>query len=241
MKKFAWILVAMLIASTAFGADVLSKNAVGFVKITIPAKQYEALSIPFNDSVDTEGIAWTNTAIAKDAVNGSTVYFWNGETQNWDFGTLTKNNTRTQWAVKVRSRKIKPGEMFLYKPATEQTVTISGEVPEEKTLDVAINAGKIYSAIGNPYPCDIEWTNTPVAEAANNGDTVYFWNVETQNWDFGTLTKNNTRTQWAVKVRSKVLEPGHGVFFKAAGSAEAKAVTFDRPYKWPKPENEAAE
>ena len=241
MKKFAWILVAMLIASTAFSAEVLSKNAVGFVKITIPAKQYEALTIPFNDGVDPDGIAWTNTAIAKEAASGSAVYFWNSESQNWDAGTLTKNATRTQWAVKVRSRKIKPGEMFLYKPYAEQTVTISGEVPDEKTLDVAINAGKIYSAIGNPYPCDIEWTNTPVAIEANGGDAVYFWNVDTQNWDAGTLTKNNTRTQWAAKVRSKVLEPGHGVFFKAYGTNAAKAVTFDRPYKWPKPENEAAE
>lgn len=235
MKKFAWILVAMLIASSAFGADVLSKNAVGFVKIGIDAGQYEALSIPFNGD-DPDGILWPETTIAKDAANGSAAYFWDGT--KWVGGTLTKNATRTQWNINVRSRKIKPGEMFFYRPATNQTATISGEVPDEATLDVAVLSGGSYSAVGNPYPVSVMWTNTPIATAANNGDAVYFWNGTT--WIGGTLTKNNTRTQWNINVRSREVEPGKGVFFRAA-SGDAKRVTFDRPYRWPAAEANAGE
>ena len=233
MKKTMILAAAALVAGSALAAEVLSVNAVGFIQTECPAGEYTALSYPFyGTDDDAGGTAWTNTPIAQDAAAGSTVYFWNTQTKNWDYGTLTKTARATNWAAAVRTKKILPGEMFLYKPNEDQAIMITGEVPDEGQLEVNINAAGDYSALGYPYPAEIAWTNTPIALNANGGDTVYFWNTQTKNWDYGTLTKTARATNWASSVRAKVVAPGEGFFFKAA-SGDATTASFERPYDWP--------
>lgn len=99
-------------------------------------------------------------------------------------------------------------------------------------------AGK-YVALSYPFhgddPAGVAWTNTTIAKEAAGGSAVYFWNG--QSWDSGALTKTSRATNWAATVRSKIIEPGEGFFFKPA-SGDATTASFERPYDWPAADGE---
>lgn len=232
MKKFAWILVAMLIASTAFSAEVLSKNAVGFVKIDVTGGEYQALTVPFTDGSENVKIAWTNTSLAKGAKDGDMVYFWDNDT-GW---TGYLYSEKRGWNKNVLNKTLDPGQMIFYRPEVDGTITISGEVPADLEFPVGVLPGGCYSAVGNPYPVEVAWTNTELALAAKDGDMVYFWDNET-GW---TGYLYSEKRGWNKNVQNKVLKPGQGVFYRAE-SGDAKSVQFNRPYKWPAEEDKAGE
>jgi hypothetical protein len=91
MKKTLWILMAgALIASVvaASAQEVLSANAVGYIKKTLPANgQLVALSVPL-DSMTEADIVFGRTSVAQEAPVGSWAYFWTGA--SWAGGTKNR-------------------------------------------------------------------------------------------------------------------------------------------------------
>ena len=89
MKKTLWIaMVGALVASVvaASAQEVLSANAVGYIKKTMPANGgLTMVSIPLDSMTDTN-ILFGRTSLAQEAPQGSSVFFWNTD-QSWTIGT----------------------------------------------------------------------------------------------------------------------------------------------------------
>ena len=233
MKKTLWIAIAGALAASVVAAsaqgEVLSANAVGYIKRTVPANGgLEVISYALNP-MPYSGVTWfTNTSVASEMPNLSAAFFWNPTIQRW---TGAVKSGKGIWDVTAASKQILPGEMFFLKTpagAPAQEVTITGEVPDDATLERAVVGGNAIAALGNPYPVDIAFTNTDVAKKAANLSAAFFWNPTTGRW-IGAVKSG--KGIWDVTAVAKTIQAGEGFFMKDAGAASV--WTNVKPYTWP--------
>lgn len=221
MKKVSLILLAAALSATATLAQsatepVYSQNAVGFINKTVEAGTYAVLTFPFVDMAATNDlIDFDSQQIAKDATRGSIVYFWDGT--GWD-GKVARNNGFNT------GKQLLPGEMFMYKPAAQQTVVLCGEVPDAGIRERAVVGAANYTACGNPYPVATEFDTSNLATNAHRGAIAYFW--DGAGWD-GKVARNNGFNT------GKILEPGEGFLYKTASTDSSVTWIVDRPYEFP--------
>ena len=230
MKKTLWIVMAgALIAAVAATAqtEVLSQNAVGYIKKTLPAGgKYVAMSIPLDSMSNTE-IVFGETSVADEADVGSIVYFWDIVNQGWVPGSKTTKG----WGPLPANRVLEPGEGFFLKgplaATTDKDVTITGEVPADATLSRGIPGGDAFGSLANPYPVDFIFGISSVASNAPVGSIVYFWDIVNQGWVPGSKTTKG----WGPLPANREIQAGEGFFLKASGSP----MTWDavKPYTWP--------
>ena len=131
MKKTLWIAIAGALVASVLAAsaqEVLSGNAVGYIKKTLPASgKLIALSAPLNSMTEST-IVFGRTSVAAEAPVGSTVFFWDPVLQVWSGGAKSTKG----WQPAQSNKVIASGEAFILKgnPAdvTDVEVTITGEV-----------------------------------------------------------------------------------------------------------------
>ena len=230
MKKTLWIVMAAaLIAAvvTASAQEVLSQNAVGYIKKTLPAGgKFVALSIPL-DSMTNTNIVFGETSVAAEAPAGTVVYFWDAVAQSWiPGGKSTKG-----WGPAEAGYVLQPGEGFLMKSPVASTedidVTITGEVPADAMLSRGVPGGNAFGSLANPYPVDFTFGTSALASNAPAGTVVYFWDVDAQSWQAG----GKSTKGWGPGEAGYGVEAGEGFLMRAQGAP----MTWDtvKPYTWP--------
>ena len=124
MKKTLWIaMVGALVASVvaASAQEVLSANAVGYIKKTLPAEgKLVAMSIPL-DSMTEADIVFGRTSVANEAPPGTWVYFWDETAQIWSGGAKSAAGGG-RWAAAQSNRVVLAGESFFMKDIGTNTV-----------------------------------------------------------------------------------------------------------------------
>ena len=215
-KTIIALAVIALVAPLAFGQEVLSRNAVGYVKVTAP-KGFALVSMDFeNMGGDTAA-----DIIGDQLPQGSSIFFWDPVGQTY----VGETKTKTGWAG---TNKITLGRaMFFSVPNTaasnEYQVYLMGEVPA--------TTGQTYKTVGfyfqgYPYPVAQTWTNTDIAKQTAQGDSIFWWDVSGQTYAGATKTK----TGWGGAATNKVLNPGEGFIISAIA---ALTVNETKPYTWP--------
>lgn len=230
MKKTLWIAIAGALVASVLAAsaqEVLSGNAVGYIKKTLPAGgKLIALSAPLNSMTEST-IVFGHTSIAAEAPVGSVVYFWDPVTQGWGGGSKSAKG----WAAGQSNRVIASGEAFFMKgnPAdvADVEITITGEVPADPTLARAMPGANNLGTIGNPYPVDFKFGESSLASNATVGSVVYFWDSAVQGWGGGSKSAKG----WAAGQSNRVVLAAEGFFLKEAGSVTT--WTNAKPYTWP--------
>lgn len=230
MKKTLWIVMAAaLIAAVAATAqtEVLSQNAVGYIKKTLPAGgQFVAMSIPLDSMTGTD-LVFGETSVAEEAPQGSFVYFWDIVNQGWVAGLKSGKG----WGPAEEAYVLQPGEGFLMKSPETSTepmdVTITGEVPADAMLSRGIPGGDGFGSLANPYPVDFIFGTSALASNAPQGSFVYFWDVVNQGWVAGLKSGKG----WGPAEEVYEVQAGEGFLLRAPGGA----TTWDaeKPYTWP--------
>lgn len=233
MKKTLWIAIigalAVSVVAASAQTEVLSANAVGYIKRTVPANGgIEVIAYSLNPMPYSGVTMFTNTSVAAEMPNYSAAFFWNPITQRW---ITAQKSGKGVWAVEALNKQLLPGEMFFLKspagsPAID--VTITGEVPEEGTLERAVVGGNAIAALGNPYPVDVAFTNTSLAKNAANYSAAFFWNPTTGRW---ITAQKSGKGVWAVEALNKTIQAGEGFFMKDINPSYVWTNT--RPYTWP--------
>ena len=236
MKKTLWIAIVGALAASVVAAsaqEVLSANAVGYIKKTLPAGgQIIAVSLPLDNMNDPTGSnVFGRTSIAQEAPELSYVYFWDEPTQKWLSGQ--KRVGLKAWQPAQSNYVVKPGEGFFMKgnPAdtANRDVTITGEVPPDSSMSRGIVGSGNISTMGNPYPVDFKFGESSVATGATDLSYVYFWDEPTQKWLSG--QKRVGLKAWQPAQSNYVVKAGEGFFLKEAGTVTT--WTPVRPYTWP--------
>ncbi|GEM_PF-910635 len=235
MKKTLWIaMVGALVASVvvASAQEVLSANAVGYIKKTVPpAGDLVPLTIPL-EAMDTVNVIFTNTSVATEADPGSIAYFWEPVGQNWQ--SSTKSTKDSKWGGAAVGKAMDVGEMFFLKsPLTAvdpKDVTITGQVPATNS-PVPVRVQGNLSAIANPYPVDFIFTNSSLAVGSENGSLAYFWDPDGQNWL--SATKSTKDGKWGGAAIGRTVTAGEGFFLKDVTTAVSREWDAEKMYTWP--------
>jgi len=230
MKKTLWITIAVALAASVIAAsaqEVLSANAVGYIKKTLPAGgDLIALSAPLNSMTATQ-ILFGATSIADEAPTGSWVYFWDSVLQTW----AGSQKSSKGWASGAANRSIESGEAFFMKgdiaAVSDVEVTITGEVPEDAQLSRAVVGNNALGTIGNPYPVDFIFGESTIASNAATGSWVYFWDSALQTW----AGSQKSSKGWAAGAYTRPVLAAEGFFLKDAGTPSTWDET--KPYTWP--------
>ena len=233
MKKTLWIAIVGALAASVIAAsaqtEVLSGNAVGYIKKSVPAAGgLSAISYPLNSMSGTV-INFTNTAIAADMPNGSAAYFWDPTAQGW---VPSQKSGKGTWDPVAAAKVILPGEGFFLKTpsaqATAVEVTITGEVPDDASLQRAVQGPGALSILSNPYPVDFAFTSSSLASNAANGSAAFFWDNTAQGW---VPSQKSGKGTWDPVASAKTIQAGEGFFLQSAGAGSVWTVT--KPYTWP--------
>ena len=230
MKKTLWIAIAGALAASVIAAsaqEVLSANAVGYIKKTLPAGgKLVAMSIPL-DSMTNTSLVFGETSVASEAPVNSFVYFWDTATQVWSAGFKSGKG----WGPAEAGYVLQPGEGFFLQGdpvvVTDVEVTITGEVPSDATLARSIPGGNSLGTLANPYPVDFIFGDSDVAANASVDSYVYFWDVDAQVWSAGFKSGKG----WGPAEAGYVVQAGEGFFLQESGSVNQWEET--KPYTWP--------
>lgn len=224
MKKIllASALAFALLASAAVAQEVLSQNAVGYIKVNLPAEKFVSVAQPLNNMGKAEN-KFGETSIAQEAPQGSLVYFWSPEGQVWGGGGKGAKG----WAAGQSNHVLAAGEGFFIKSPVDTEVTITGEVPDEPSLTRVIPGGDAFGSLANPYPVDIKFGETDTAKNATQGSLAYFWSIDGQVWGGG----GKGGKGWAAGQSNMIVQAGEGFFLKE--KAGVTSITTEKPYTWP--------
>lgn len=228
MKKLMSLVALAVVASVvaASAQEVLSANAVGYVKRTVPAGgKFQIVSIPFENIASDDGTyKFGDTQIAQDLPVGSEVMFWDDANQGWSGG----NKGGTKGWGNLANRKLAVGEAFFVKNNTDADldVTAAGEVPSDSTLKRSYNGSSSFTTVAAPYPVDVKFGDTEIAQQLPVGSEVMFWDAANQGWVGG---NKGAAKGWATYANRSVAA-GEGFFVKTASEGTWEAV---KPYTWP--------
>lgn len=223
MKKTMLIAAVLAVAACVVAraqTEVLSQNAVGYIKIEV-ANNLTTISMPF-DAVGYGTIYFTNSIGLQVTGAGAYFYEWNGT--NW----VTYTSTRS-WQS-ASNLVLAPGTAYILQRPTAwsgtSNIVISGQVPDATNTVRSIRGSNNLTMISFSYPTEESFTNTTLAKSTGgSGAYLYAWN------GISWVTYNSTRS-WQ-SASNLVLHPGVGYFFQAGASTPSFDWNVTKPYTWP--------
>lgn len=224
MKKAFVVLVGFLVAVSAAVAqtNVLSRNAVGYIKRDLAPGQLDLVSVPFNTL---DGSANVLSNVFSSASNLTQVSFWDRGLAT--YRTYLKG--KGTWGS-AGTNVIPRGEgMFLKSPdSVGQTFYFMGEVPDAITAPTSkVFLAEGLNAVALAYPVALSWTSTPAASALPNLSQLSIWDGS----NYTTYLKS--KGSWGA-ANSLIIQPGQAVFInKPAGSGGTYEWDQAKPYSWP--------
>jgi len=227
------LVLAVIVAAAALALfcyaqtnQVLSRNAVGYVQVSVPSGGLALVSLDFK-SLDGSDMT-INDVVGDQLPRGSYAYIWNRATKTYN----AESRGRGGWSP--GTNVIEPGIGFwLEVPRTAATadhhvVYIMGEVPDSfnNGATCTIQNITVLDALGYPFPVGIPWTNTALASNAVNGDYLYVWNTTNQTYD----AYSKGRGGWSTPPNFTI-QPGQAFWFETSMTQNWTEV---KPYTWPR-------
>jgi hypothetical protein len=216
----------------AFGQNVLSQNAVGYVKVTVAPGDLALVSQDFDDI---DGNPQTiSTVIGDQLPANSAAFIWDAANQQFnteDFVPAAKGEDPT-WTPDTNA--LARGVGFFIQAASDAAsaadVYLLGEVPSIGITDLDKAPG--LTMLGIPYPATVDWTNTALALEAVTNDVLFIWDQTGQAYnpqDFVPTAKGQP-PEWPDKTLQ--IAPGEGFFYDNV-TTNTLEVTETKPYTWP--------
>lgn len=236
MKKVIATACAALLAGTiAWGANVYSVNAVGYVKKDLPAG-YSLLSTPFS--------AVGGTAIDLQTLLGSvpedTAVFFSVPGGGYD--TFVYLSWAGGWVnattfAAAGGEKVLRGESFWIQLPSATTLSLAGEVPGAQDATNKINLIQGYQLVASAYPAATVVANSgsPTGGLTPNTDDVIYI-PKTTGSGYDTYVYLDYLGGWldAVSYSPATISfaPASGGWYNSAG-AGTNVWSQSKPYVWP--------
>jgi hypothetical protein len=244
MKKLLLLVLGSVwVGSMAFGqtTQVLSRNAVGYVKVDVLSNNLALATLNFNAFDNKISAVFTNqltgggnfnisdNVLKWDPFNKTYIIFWKttgGEWRQFPQAVLTTN-------------RLKPGETFWIKNNhnTNQTVYLMGEVPDRITaLTQEVDVVSNLNFVAYSYPSEIAITNLNLPQAKSGGnfntaDNILKWNPITKTYTIFWRAAGGWREfPQTTSTVAKIL-PGDGFWYKRLSTNFVWSEV--KPYTWP--------
>lgn len=230
MKKILIAALGMAVATSAFAQtnQVLSRNAVGYIKTTTEPNKIYLLSAPFvniEDGSDNHSL----TNLLAGVPNGTVVSAWDDAAQTY---VSYSKSGRGVWLGDAQTSKVARGSSFFVSiPASAGTndLYIMGEVPDATTAPTTTQSrASGVSFRAHPYPVAVSFTGTALAVSAPNGSVVSVWDSAAQTY---ISYSKSGRGVWLGDAQTATVAAGQGQIIQS--SAAGNNWTETKPYTWP--------
>ncbi|MCZ7592759.1 MAG: hypothetical protein M5U15_11720 [Kiritimatiellae bacterium] len=230
MKKLLVAALGLAVATSAFAQtnQVLSRNAVGYIKTTTEPNKIYLLSAPFvNLANGSDNHSVTN--LLAGVPNSTVVSLWDDTAQGYI--SFSKSG-RGVWDASAQTSVVARGKAFFVRipgSASTNDLYIMGEVPDATTAPTTTQSrASGLSFRGHPYPVAVAFTGTAFAVAAPNSTVVSIWDASTQSY---LSYSKSGRGVWDAGAQSASLQAGQGLIIRSA--AAPNNWTEVKPYTWP--------
>jgi hypothetical protein len=242
MKKTALVLGGILslgLVATTFAqttTNVYSKNAVGYVNLSLP-KGFTPVAVPLTDST----VPLTVTKVFGTTIpDGTSLYFYNSTLQK--YRTITYSVPDGGWIDDETGDPAANTELprnqglWVNLPDMGEdvklNVSIVGEVPSAQnaaTTEVSVANG--FALICYPYPTSTLFTNTTLSIGAVDGDSIYAWKT---GGGYASGTYSPSDGGWIDDETGEplglMLQPGRSYWYRASA---VRVAAETKPYNWP--------
>ena len=226
MKKATAIILGTLIASSAALAqtNVLSRNAVGYIKVPVESNKLYLVSNPFVP-LDASGDVVTNMLAA--VPNSTVVSVWDEASQAY---INYSRSARGAWSANATSRIARSDAFFIRMPSVgTSTIFLMGEVPDRFTAPTTTQSRVSgITMLGFPYPVQTSFTGTPMAISAPNSSVISIWDPNLNTY---VNYSKSARGAWDAGAQAAVVQPGQG--FVIRSTAAGGNFSTVKPYTWP--------
>lgn len=228
MKKLLASLMAVGLIAGIADAQVYSQNAVGYVKVEVPASGFKLVSTPF---VNLDGSEQTIDDIFGDSIpDSSTVFIWSVATQTYEVYTFIDglgwvDNLANEAGDTVVARG--DGVWFQNPESAAQELFIMGEVPGQALDEEDISIPAAFRLFSFAFPAEMNIEDTDLVPA--DSDTIYEW-LDSQAYAVYTYIDG---LGWVDNLANEVdiiLQPGRAYWYQ---SGTSQTWTQSRPYTWP--------
>jgi len=226
MKKIlATLLAVSMTAGIVNAQQVLSRNAVGYVKVDIEQQKLYLITVPFENMNDPDG-QHIFTNLLSVVPGGTIVSVW--DEPNQTYNSFTRSG-RGVWDAAAQTAKVDRGDaMFIRMPASAPSTNLflTGEVPDSDTLQERTTPGLTF--LGYPFPASVGFTNSALAINVPNGGIVSYWDPIATNYI--SFTKSG-RGVWDGAAQVATIEPGQAFIIRSASAPNSWSEI--KPYTWP--------
>lgn len=229
MKKLMLSLVAVAMTAGLVEAqtNVLSKNAVGYVKIPVDSNKIYLVSTPFVNMEDGSDYHLVTNVFAS-VPNRTIITPWRDAEQTY---AVYQKSARGAWNPGAETSVIKRGTaVFVRMPGeTSTNLFFMGEVPDDTTAPSTMQSRVPgLSFVGNPYPASVSFTGSAMAISAPNRAIVTIWDPVNQTY---IVHQKSARGAWNPAALTAELTPGEGFIIRS--SEGPSNWTEVKPYTWP--------
>jgi len=205
-------------AALAQSNQVLSRNAVGYVKVDALSNKLVLARMDFENL---SGSSWTVTNLLGSQLPvGSIVTIWD----RVNYRYVGEARTRSGWSP--GTNVIRRGDAFFVRSLAATNMYFMGEVPDSISApDTVFPNVTGLSALGYPYPVSQPWTNIALSTNGAIGDILTIWDAVNQQY----IGYARTRSGWGAAT-NLVLQPGQAFWYR---SAVTQTWTVVKPYTWP--------
>jgi hypothetical protein len=243
MKKILLLVLAVtMVGSLAFGqTQVLSRNAVGYVKVDAGSNNLAMCTLNFNAfdnriiSIFTNQLTGGGNKDASDQilkwdpVGKVYIIFWKTPTGQWRQFPSTGDATNT----------LQPGETFWIRNThtSNQTVYLMGEVPDSSTAPTRnVSVISNLNMVAYSYPTEIAITNLNLPNAKSGGnkdasDNILVWNPVAKAYKIYWRSPVGWRLFPGTSNTWDTIQPGQGFWYKRLSNSFTWVE--NKPYTWP--------
>jgi hypothetical protein len=225
---------ALLVAPLTFAQnEVLSANAVGYVKKTIEPGNLALLRYDFL-AIDGSPTLIGDVIAADQVGDGSRAFLWDTVNQQFSIENVVAGKSTTAW--NPGTSEIVPGISFFLQIADSAPVPVDvvmvGEVPgsNNNSDSTSVDVVEGLTLAGFPYPVTVNWVDTTLAQSASDGDRLFTWDAVNQAYLIDNYVVGKSSSAW--NPGDKVLQPGDGFFYEK-NTAGTTAWVENKPYTWP--------
>lgn len=233
MKRMVLVMLAVVMAGTlAFGqTQVLSRNAVGYVKVDAERGKFALVRLDFESMDGSQGgcMVVSNLLDWTQFPDDTLLYLWNYATR--EYRPIVQRSSRGGWGS-GGSNLVCRGEGFWVKipsgaASNSYPVFLMGEVPDRTTAPTTtIESLTGLNILGFPYPVDVIWTNTDLAKKLPGDSLLYLWGGSSY---IGPYQKSARSGTWG-EASNLVVRPGQAFWVKTTGTVD---WVEGKPYTWP--------
>jgi hypothetical protein len=233
-KTLLFLLTAAIGVSLCAPAQtVTSVNAVGMVKITVPANGGLFLA-RYDFITDGQAEVSVTSLLGTEVPVGTTIYVWDRANQTYFLpAPRLSQNFLGQKSWTRTDLNVSLGDAFFIKNASgadEFEVVFSGEVPGEGNSNSEITLESVAGFMGFPFPVAVAWTSTQLSQSLPVGAVLYVWDPLTQAYTLPGPRKSQNFLGQILWTANPTILPGHGFWI---ASDVLPSVLEPKPYLWP--------